>query len=183
MQLGALDAAPVDSTQDFMNAYNAVRPRTAPAAEALAQPAETPKTMAQPAQRVETPKPAVQPAQQPAPATADGRDPYADTQVVGLSPEGGLLGRREPDAVDELVDTLTGKIRLTPQAPAHTGFTQDLGGQAEAPAPHRLYPGPGRRAGPHRLYPGSRRRTGSHRVHPESGRRRTGGTGHRFLCA
>src|SRR5699024_10631741 len=30
MQLGALDAAPVDSTQDFMNAYNAVRPRTEP---------------------------------------------------------------------------------------------------------------------------------------------------------
>ena len=134
MQLGALDAAPVDSTQDFMNAYNAVRPRTAPAAAAPAQPAETPKTTTQPAQRVETPKPTVQAAQQPAPATADGRDPYADTQVVGLPPEGGLLGRREPDAVDELVDTLTGKIRLTPQAPAHTGFTQDLGGQAEAPA-------------------------------------------------
>lgn len=115
MQLGALDAAPVDSTQDFMAAYNAVRPRTAPqtAAQQNSAPATAPV--------------------QPAPQTS-GRDPYADTQVVGLPSEESLLGRREPDAVDELVDTLTGKIRLTPQAPAHTGFTQDLGGGAAAPA-------------------------------------------------
>lgn len=115
MQLGALDAAPVDSTQDFMNAYNAVRPRTAPREAA-------------PQQNTEKEAPA-----QSAPQTP-GRDPYADTRVVGLPSEESLLGRREPDAVDELVDTLTGKIRLTPQAPEHSGFTQDLSGGAGTPA-------------------------------------------------
>lgn len=136
MQLGALDAAPVDSTQDFMNAYNAVRPRTEP------RPAAQQAAAARPA--AEAVRPAVQPerVQQAMPTqqaqTAPqqpGRDPYADTQVVGLPPEGGLLGRREPDDVDQLVDTLTGKIRLTPQGPAHTGFTQDLGLDAAPEAP------------------------------------------------
>lgn len=124
MQLGALDAAPLDSTQDFMNAYNAVRPqRTAPAPTAPEPAQPTAATPAQP---------------EPEAPAFPGKDPYADTRVVGLPQEelenSGLYGHRQPDAVDELVDTLTGKIRLNPQAPEHTGFTQDLGG--ETPAAH-----------------------------------------------
>ena len=131
MDLGALDAAPVDSTREFMQAYNAVRP--------------TRGTL-----RPAAPKSAPAPAQTPGRArTAPaGRDPYADTVVVGLAAQvGELFTPHEPDEVDHLVDTLTGKIRLTPQPaeeggdtkdlggtlPAHSGFTQSLGG-SEAPA-------------------------------------------------
>ncbi|WP_455501636.1 hypothetical protein, partial [Gemmiger sp.] len=119
MQIGGLDAAPVDSTQEFMSAYNAVRPRRRPAA----------------------------PVQQPTPAPQPAADPYDERVVLGDPPreeidETGehLLPRRERDDVDTLVDTLTGHIRLTPQAPApqaapaHTGFTQSLGNVAPAPA-------------------------------------------------
>lgn len=131
MQLGALDASPVDSTQDFMAAYNSVRPQQAPRRTAAQPAAQTPEpSVQQPVQaavRPETPR--TEPAQNP------GRDPYADTQVVGL-PQDSLLARREPDDVDQLVDTLTGKIRLTPQAPEHTGFTQDLGGGTQAAPAH-----------------------------------------------
>lgn len=135
MQLGALDSAPLDSTQDFMNAYNAVRPRHTVQAPAVPQ---------QPVQQPQAPQPAeTAPRQAGRDPHADtraipasqvpGRDPYADTQVVRLpEEEESVYGRREPDDVDMLVDTLTGKIRLTPQAPAHSGFTQDLGA---APAP------------------------------------------------
>ena len=44
MQIGGLDAVPVDSTQDFMAAYNAVRPqrRPAPAPVQPAAPVQTP---------------------------------------------------------------------------------------------------------------------------------------------
>lgn len=146
MQLGALDAAPVDSTQDFMNAYNAVRPRTEPrsaAQQPATPPRQTEEATRAAAQPRQTQQAAVQPQQgMPAQQTQStpqqpGRDPYADTQVVGLPTEGGLLGRREPDDVDQLVDTLTGKIRLTPEAPTHTGFTQDLGlGAAAEPPAH-----------------------------------------------
>lgn len=167
MQLGALDAAPVDSTQDFMNAYNAVRPRTAPqASRPAAQPApqqaaaptrtapvqttpvQSAPTQAAPAQTVPM-QPAAQPQPQPvaqpqkvyqAPVQEQprsGLDPNADTQVVGLPQTDSLLSRREPDDVDQLVDTLTGKIRLTPESPTHTGFTQDLGlGAAPAAESH-----------------------------------------------
>lgn len=137
MQLGALDAAPLDSTQDFMNAYNAVRPRAA--SQSAARQAE-PSTQRQ---SVPQPQPAQTAAQ--APETVQGtiypvpprtgQDPNADTQVVGLPQEESLLARREPDDVDQLVDTLTGKIRLTPQAPEHSGFTQDLGLGAAPAAP------------------------------------------------
>ncbi|WP_295340605.1 hypothetical protein [uncultured Subdoligranulum sp.] len=158
MQLGALDAAPLDSTQDFMNAYNAVRPRTAPQAS---RPAEQPRQAAAPTQTMQTApvqntyvqaapaQPAVQPQPQPAAQTQEfyrapvqeapcsGLDPNADTQVVGLPQNDSLLSRREPDDVDQLVDTLTGKIRLTPETPAHSGFTQDLGlGAAPAAESH-----------------------------------------------
>lgn len=158
MQLGALDAAPLDSTQDFMNAYNAVRPRTAPQAS---RPAEQPRQAAASTQTVQTApvqntyiqaapaQPAVQPQPQPAVQTQEfyrataqeaprsGLDPNADTQVVGLPQNDSLLSRREPDDVDQLVDTLTGKIRLTPETPAHSGFTQDLGlGAAPAAESH-----------------------------------------------
>ena len=44
MQIGGLDAVPVDSTQDFMAAYNAVRPQRRPASAPVqpATPVQTP---------------------------------------------------------------------------------------------------------------------------------------------
>lgn len=127
MQLGALDAAPLDSTQDFMKAYSAVRPQRSTASQPTqsVQPLTTQPSAAQPPVS----------ASEPASTTKPGLDPNADTQVVGLPSEESLFARREPDEVDALVDTLTGKIRLTPEAPAHSGFTQDLGvGMQQAPA-------------------------------------------------
>ena len=123
MQIGGLDTVPTDSTQEFMSAYNAVRPRRRQAAAPL-------RSMPQPA------------AQDPAPQPdAAGEDPYENTVVVGDATQEEirqtgelLLPRRQRDDVDQLVDTLTGRISLTPQppaAPAHTGFTQSL----SAPAP------------------------------------------------
>ena len=123
MQIGGLDTVPTDSTQEFMSAYNAVRPRRR-------QAAAQPRPMPQPA------------AQSPAPQPdAAGEDPYENTVVVGDATQEEnrqtgelLLPHRQRDDVDQLVDTLTGRISLTPQppaAPAHTGFTQSL----SAPAP------------------------------------------------
>ena len=123
MQIGGLDTVPTDSTQEFMSAYNAVRPQRR---QAAAQPRPTPRPAAQ------------DPAPQP---DAAGEDPYENTVVVGDATQEEnrqtgelLLPHRQRDDVDQLVDTLTGRIRLTPQppaAPAHTGFTQSL----SAPAP------------------------------------------------
>lgn len=121
MQIGGLDTVPTDSTQEFMSAYNAVRPRRR---QDAAQPRPTPA------------------AQSPAPQPdAAGEDPYENTVVVGDATQEEnrqtgelLLPHRQRDDVDQLVDTLTGRISLTPQppaAPAHTGFTQSL----SAPAP------------------------------------------------
>ena len=132
MQIGGLDTVPTDSTQEFMSAYNAVRPHTAqpqPAQPAAPQPAPQVDTVPQPDTAA------------PAPAVDEPTlmaDSYHHTR----------------DAVDDLVDTLTGRIRLTPvtpdaaqpaqtqpfrQAPqaqpAHTGFTQDLGSYAAPAAP------------------------------------------------
>lgn len=123
MQIGGLDTVPTDSTQEFMSAYNAVRPQRR-------QAAAPPRTMPQPA------------AQDPAPQPdAAGEDPYENTVVVGDATQEEnrqtgerLLPHRQRDDVDQLVDTLTGRISLTsqpPAAPAHTGFTQSL----SAPAP------------------------------------------------
>lgn len=123
MQIGGLDTVPTDSTQEFMSAYNAVRPQRR-------QAAAPPRPMPQPA------------AQSPAPPLdAAGEDPYENTVVVGDATQEEnrqtgelLLPHRQRDDVDQLVDTLTGRISLTPQppaAPAHTGFTQSL----SAPAP------------------------------------------------
>ena len=123
IQIGGLDTVPTDSTQEFMSAYNAVRPRRR-------QAAAPPRPMPQPA------------AQSPAPQPdAAGEDPYENTVVVGDATQEEnrqtgelLLPHRQRDDVDQLVDTLTGRISLTPQppaAPAHTGFTQSL----SAPAP------------------------------------------------
>ena len=123
MQIGGLDTVPTDSTQEFMSAHNAVRPRRR-------QAAAPPRPMPQPA------------AQNPAPQPdAAGEDPYENTVVVGDATQEEnrqtgelLLPHRQRDDVDQLVDTLTGRISLTPQppaAPAHTGFTQSL----SAPAP------------------------------------------------
>lgn len=123
MQIGGLDTVPTDSTQEFMSAYNAVRPKRR---QAAAQPSPTPRLAAQ------------DPAPQP---DAAGEDPYENTVVVGNATQEEnrqtgerLLPHRQRDDVDQLVDTLTGRISLTPQppaAPAHTGFTQSL----SAPAP------------------------------------------------
>lgn len=123
MQIGGLDTVPTDSTQEFMSAYNAVRPRRR---QDAAQPRPTPQPAAQ------------SPAPQP---DAAGEDPYENTVVVGDATQEEnrqtgerLLPHRQRDDVDQLVDTLTGRISLTPQppaAPAHTGFTQSL----SAPAP------------------------------------------------
>lgn len=123
MQIGGLDTVPTDSTQEFMSAYNAVRPQRR---QAAAQPRPTPQPAAQ------------DPAPQP---DAAGEDPYENTVVVGDATQEEnrqtgelLLPHRQRDDVDQLVDTLTGRISLTPQppaAPAHTGFTQSL----SAPAP------------------------------------------------
>ena len=121
MQIGGLDTVPTDSTQEFMSAYNAVRPQRR---QTAAQPRPTPA------------------AQSPAPPPdAAGKDPYENTVVVGDATQEEnrqtgerLLPHRQRDDVDQLVDTLTGRISLTPQppaAPAHTGFTQSL----SAPAP------------------------------------------------
>lgn len=121
MQIGGLDTVPTDSTQEFMSAYNAVRPQRR---QAAAKPRPTPA------------------AQSPAPPPdAAGEDPYENTVVVGDATQEEnrqtgerLLPHRQRDDVDQLVDTLTGRISLTPQppaAPAHTGFTQSL----SAPAP------------------------------------------------
>lgn len=121
MQIGGLDTVPTDSTQEFMSAYNAVRPQRR---QAAAQPRPTPA------------------AQSPAPPPdAAGEDPYENTVVVGEATQEEnrqtgerLLPHRQRDDVDQLVDTLTGRISLTPQppaAPAHTGFTQSL----SAPTP------------------------------------------------
>lgn len=123
MQIGGLDTVPTDSTQEFMSAYNAVRPKRR-------QAAAPPRPMPQPA------------AQDPAPQPdAAGEDPYENTVVVGNATQEEnrqtgelLLPHRQRDDVDQLVDTLTGRISLTPQppaAPTHTGFTQSL----SAPAP------------------------------------------------
>ena len=112
---------PSDSTQQFMSAYNAVRPQRR---QTAAQPRPTPA------------------AQSPAPPPdAAGEDPYENTVVVGNATQEEnrqtgerLLPHRQRDDVDQLVDTLTGRISLTPQppaAPAHTGFTQSL----SAPTP------------------------------------------------
>ena len=121
MQIGGLDTVPTDSTQEFMSAYNAVRPQRR---QAAAQPRPTPA--------VQSPAP---------PPDAAEEDPYENTVVVGDATQEEnrqtgerLLPHRQRDDVDQLVDTLTGRISLTPQppaAPAHTGFTQSL----SAPAP------------------------------------------------
>lgn len=126
MQIGGLDTVPTDSTQEFMSAYNAVRPQRR---QAAAQPRPTPRPAAQ------SPAP---------PPDAAGEDPYENTVVVGDATQEEnrqtgelLLPHRQRDDVDQLVDTLTGRISLTPQppaAPAHTGFTQNLSSVAAAPA-------------------------------------------------
>ena len=124
MQIGGLDTVPTDSTQEFMSAYNAVRPQRR-------QAAAPPRPMPRPA------------AQDPAPQPdSAAEDPYENTVVVGNATQEEirqtgelLLPHRQRDDVDQLVDTLTGRISLTPQppaAPAHTGFTQSLSTPAPA---------------------------------------------------
>ena len=106
MQIDALDVAPLDSTQDFMRAYNVVRPQ----------------------------RPAAQPA---APAQKQQEPPQPQDDTVLF--RGPAIGPDRPrDEVDTLVDTLTGRVRLTLESPAHSGFTQNLGtvpAQSSAPQP------------------------------------------------
>ena len=115
MQMDAVDARPLDSTQDFLSAYNAVR---------------------RPKKAAPAPQPAPAPAAQPAePEPYDERIVLGDQSREEIEETGErLLPHRERDDVDTLVDTLTGRVKLTPVAPEHTGFTQDLSA-APAPAP------------------------------------------------
>ena len=105
-QLGV--SAPGSDTQQFLAAYDAVRPRREP----------------QPEPTASQPAPAPQPKAEPAPAAPEPAD------VTRL-----FAPDRAPDDVDRLVDSLTGKLPPLTQAPqpaaTHTGFTQDL----SAPAP------------------------------------------------
>lgn len=87
MQLGSVAPTPSDSTQQFMSAYNAVRPHTP-------QP--------QPAPQVDT---------VPQPDTA-AMAPAVDEPTLMADSY-----HHTRDAVDDLVDTLTGRIRLTPVTP------------------------------------------------------------------
>ena len=130
MQLDSTSRAPSDSTQEFMSAYNAARPR--PAAPEPVQPVQT-------VQEPEAaPAPTALPPEPTAPAVPTVEEP---THVEPYT--------HTRDAVDELVDTLTGKIRLVPEAPApvdttpaapapaqpqHSGFTQNLGDFSTEPA-------------------------------------------------
>ena len=159
MQIGGLDAVPVDSTQDFMAAYNAVRPQR--------RPAPAPVQPAVPAAPVQTP---------PAADAYDGSAAVEEPSWAKLDGTGQWPVPRQWDDVDTLVNTLTGNIHLTPtapersaqnstagtapSAPAHSGFTQRIdmpaasapgspagaGGQAPAPAhtgvTQRLDPAP-----------------------------------------
>ena len=125
MQLNSPVLTPSDSTQQFINAYNAVRPRPAQPQPAPVQSAAVPQA------------------------------PVKNTQPAAPVEEPTLMAdsyHHTRDAVDDLVDTLTGRIRLAPVAPdaaaqpaqaqpfqpapqpQHTGFTQDLGIYAAAPA-------------------------------------------------
>ena len=116
-QIG-IPAAGQSDTQQFLAAYNEVRPRRAP------QP--TPATATTPATT-----------SQPEPA-APAQTPAAPAQSV---PDVTCLfdPNRAPDDVDRLVDSLTGKLpTLTdtpqPSADSHSGFTQQLGSVPAAPA-------------------------------------------------
>lgn len=115
MQIGGLDAVPVDSTQDFMAAYNAVRPQRRPA------PAPV-----QPAAPVQT-----------SPA-ADAYDESAAVDEPSWAKHDGA-GQwpvpRQWDDVDTLVNTLTGNIHLTPTAPEHSGYTQNSASGTAPSAP------------------------------------------------
>lgn len=115
MQIGGLDAVPVDSTQDFMAAYNAVRPQRRPA------PAPV-----QPAAPVQTPP------------AADAYDESAAVDESSWAKHDGT-GQwpvpRQWDDVDTLVNTLTGNIHLTPTAPEHSGYTQNSASGTAPSAP------------------------------------------------
>ena len=110
MQIGGLDTVPMDSTQGvFMSAHNAVRPR----ADRPARPPHAP----------------VPPA---APCATAGRcrgGPSTKTPLLSGMPRQEenrqtgelLLPHRQRDDVDQLVDTLTGRISLTPPAACRPG--------------------------------------------------------------
>ena len=110
MQIGGLDAVPVDSTQDFMAAYNAVRPQRRPA-PASVQPAAPVQTVPR----------------------ADAYD--ESTAVAKLDGTGQWPVPRQWDDVDTLVNTLTGNIHLTPTAPEHSGYTQNSASGTAPSAP------------------------------------------------
>ena len=110
MQIGGLDTVPTDSTQEFMSAYNAVRPQRRPA------PAPV-----QPAAPVQTP---------PAADAYDESDAVAKLDGTGQWPV-----PRQWDDVDTLVNTLTGNIHLTPTAPEHSGYTQNSAAGTAPSAP------------------------------------------------
>ena len=115
MQIGGLDAVPVDSTQDFMAAYNAVRPqrRPAPAPVQSAAPVQTP----------------------PAVDAYDESAAVDEPSWAKLDGTGQWPVPRQWDDVDTLVNTLTGNIHLTPTAPEHSGYTQNSASGTAPSAP------------------------------------------------
>lgn len=122
-QIG-IPAAGQSDTQQFLAAYNEVRPRRAPQPTPAATP--TPAAAPQP-EPVPQPEPAT-PAQTPAAPAQSAPD------VTRL-----FDPNRAPDDVDRLVDSLTGKLpTLTdtpqPSADSHSGFTQQLDSVPAAPA-------------------------------------------------
>ena len=123
-QIG-IPAAGQSDTQQFLAAYNEVRPRRAPqpTPAAATPPATTPQP--EPAAPVQTPAAPVQTPAAPAQSAPD---------VTRL-----FDPNRAPDDVDRLVDSLTGKLPTLPDIPqpsadSHSGFTQQLGSVPAAPA-------------------------------------------------
>ena len=115
MQIGGLDAVPVDSTQDFMAAYNAVRPQRPPGFRAGAA--------------------------RSARADAPAVDAYDESAAVDEPSWAKLDGTgqwpvpRQWDDVDTLVNTLTGNIHLSADGPEHSGYTQNSASGTAPSAP------------------------------------------------
>jgi len=95
MQIDSLGELPSDSTQQFMAAYSAVRPRR------KAKPAEPKEPEAPKAAPVQPKAPELPKVEPPPPPKNPGSDPMADTMVVSVDQE-----------MQELVRSITGELRL-----------------------------------------------------------------------
>ena len=147
MQLGSVAPTPSDSTQQFMSAYNAVRPHTA-------QPQPAQPAAPQPAPQVDT-------VPQPDTAALGSCCGRADPDGRQLSPHPRCRGR-SGGYPDRAHPPNAGHARCRPACPD----AAVPAGPAGTARPYRLHAGSGQlrsscRTGPHRLYPkpgpGSRR--------------------------